>query len=236
MSRSPSRGGRLAGTRRRTEPVSGFLVRCGPGAEYRKLILETLKLAPYTRTGSRTQDLSRFRLWKSPNRSRAHLLPALELPREPPRRRGRARATWRRTPRSGRAERHAGRADRRDVLAVDAAAPLQAARCCMRTIEHQPRAIASMVRAGAVRPRSGASIPDVAASARRPAVESVGGSSALQPAQRRRQAATTRRIELQPQTSSITQDWGDACMQYTITCNHRPQPVGGHPQQARVKP
>ena len=115
---------------------NGFLVRCRPGAEYHKLILETLKLAPYTRTGSRTQDLSRFRLWKSPNRSRAHLLPALELPREPPRRRGRARATWRRTPRSGRAERHAGRADRRDVLTVDAAASLQAARCRSRTIEH----------------------------------------------------------------------------------------------------
>ena len=72
---------------------NGFLVRCRPGAEYHKLILETLKLAPYTRTGSRTQDLSRFRLWKSPNRSRAHLLPALELPREPLRRR-RACRLW----------------------------------------------------------------------------------------------------------------------------------------------
>ena len=91
----------------------------------------------YTRTRSRTQDLSRFRLWKSPNRSRVHILPALELPREPPRRRGRARATWRRTPRSGRAERHAGTADRRDVLAVDAAASLQAARCRSRLLEHK---------------------------------------------------------------------------------------------------
>ena len=117
--------------------INAFLVRCGPGAEYRKLILETLKLAPYTRTGSRTQDLSRFRLWKSPNRSRAHLLPALELPREPPRRRGRARPTWRRKPRSGRAERHAGTADRRDVLAVDAAASLQAARCRTLLLEHE---------------------------------------------------------------------------------------------------
>ena len=117
--------------------ASGCSVRCQPRHAYHKLILETLKLAPYIRTGSRTQDLSRFRLWKSPNRSRAHLLPALELPREPPRRRGRARATWRRKPRSGRAERHAGRTDRRDVLAVDAAASLQAARCRSRMIEHK---------------------------------------------------------------------------------------------------
>ena len=95
-----------------------------------------------------------------------------------------------------------------------------------------------MVRAVAGRPRSGASSPNVDASARRPAVESVGGgSSALQPAQRRRQAATTRLIELQPQGLHQSRRTG-----VTRACNTQsrvttaPNPLGGTPNRFGLSP
>jgi hypothetical protein len=98
------------------------------------------------------------------------------------------------------------------------------------------QAIASMVRAGAGRPRSGASSSDVDVSARRPAVESVGGGSSalVQPACTAVEQPRRRRRPSASQGPSAGSVGCEACMQFT--CNRRPQPVGGHPQQVRAKP